>query len=168
MKPITFPAALCGPVRGALNGEQQQLVNQINATIEQIKTRNGARLDGLEETVQNLIEGMNGIEARACLNTGGSSIIPVEPEYTSAFASYFRRGDGEDTLREANAIGERATIRAAMSVGSDSDGGYLAPVEWDRKINQAQIATSPMRRLAKVVSTSVGAFSTLWNDALWG
>jgi HK97 family phage major capsid protein len=44
----------------------------------------------------------------------------------------------------------------------------LAPVEWDRKISEAQRANSPMRRLATVRQTSVGAYTTLWNNDQWG
>ena len=55
-----------------------------------------------------------------------------------------------------------------MSVGTADAGGYLAPVEWDRKIGQALIATSPMRRLATVQTTTVGAYTTIWSDRVWG
>ena len=55
-----------------------------------------------------------------------------------------------------------------MSVGSNTDGGYLAPVEWDRKLHEAQRATSPMRRIATVQPTGVGAYTTLWNNDQWG
>lgn len=55
-----------------------------------------------------------------------------------------------------------------MSVGTSSDGGYLAPVEWDRQVRKAQTLVSPMRRLATVITTGVGAFSTVWSDNAWG
>lgn len=55
-----------------------------------------------------------------------------------------------------------------MSVGDNSAGGYLAPVEWDRQILQQQRTTSPMRRIAKVMSTSAGAYTSLWNNDQWG
>ena len=171
MKPMQFPRALRGPVRAET---QEQLLAQISGAVGDLSTKLKARLSGCEETVQNLVDSMTSmqrsVDANLIGSPGASVILSAEPEYTSAFDSYFRKGDGssEAELNAANAIGDRAAIRAAMSVGSDSDGGYLAPVELDRKINQAQVATSPMRRLAKVVSTSVGAYSTLWNDNQWG
>ncbi len=164
MNHINLPRALRGAVRA---DQSTDLYNQIQATLTDMRTQNGARLDGLEETVQNLIGNVNGMESRSFLNSSGT-IVPVDAAYTNTFATYFRRGDGEEALREANAIGERATIQAAMSVGDNSAGGYLAPVEWDRRINQAQVATSPMRRLATVQNSSVGAYSTLWNNDQWG
>ncbi len=172
MQHFNLPRALRGAVRA--DGGDNALFAQIQSTLGDIRNQTDTRLSGMEETVGNLTASLGAIQQQ--VDNGGSfanssqTILPVEPEYSSAFASYFRRGESgaESTLRDANAIGERATIQAAMSVGDNSSGGYLAPVEWDRRINQAQVATSPMRRLAKVVPTSVGAYSTLWNDAQWG
>ncbi|OHT22185.1 Phage capsid family protein [Sphingomonas haloaromaticamans] len=94
-----------------------------------------------------------------------------DPEYRQAFASYARRGamDAEATLRDANADGtDRGRIRAAMSEGDNSAGGYMAPVEWDRRVRKAQRSFSPMRRLAQIVTTGVNGYSTLWNSEQWG
>lgn len=171
MKPMQFPRALRGPVRAET---QEQLLAQMNAAVGDLSTKLKARLSGCEETVQNLVDSMSSMQRSVDSNLigspGASAVTPMDSDYSRAFANYFRKGDSsaEEEVRAANAVGDRAAIRAAMSVGSDSDGGYLAPVEWDRNINQAQVATSPMRRLAKVVPTSVGAFSTLWNNDQWG
>ncbi|MXP48430.1 phage major capsid protein [Altererythrobacter luteolus] len=172
MQHINIPRALRGAVRA--EGGEAALFAQIQSTLGDIRSQTDSRLAGIEETVCNLTTSMGDMqrqfEGGGGFSNSNPTILPVEPEYSSAFASYFRRGDNgaEAKLSEANAIGERATIQAAMSVGDNSSGGYLAPVEWDRRINQAQVAASPMRRLAKVVPTSVGAYSTLWNDAQWG
>lgn len=124
-----------------------------------------------DETVGNLTESVAAMQNQ--LNAGGSAVfgasaLPTDPDYSRTFASYFRRGDGEESLRSANAVGERATIQAAMSVGDNSSGGYLAPVEWDRRISEALRAVSPMRRIANVQTTGVNAYSTLWNSDAWG
>ena len=94
----------------------------------------------------------------------GQEVLPVEPDYTSAFAGYMRGAEGEAHLRAANAIGERRMIQAAMSIGDNSAGGYLAPVEWDRRILSEQRVSSPFRRLATVQSVSVGGYTSLWSD----
>lgn len=159
---IQFPRALRHS-GGRVLAEQtpQQLFGDLRTAIDNIRS-------GQDERIANLESAMNSIGAG---NPNiGSPVIGslVDPEYSRTFASYFRKGEGDDVLRSANAIGERATIQAAMSVGDNSAGGYLAPVEWDRKISEAQRATSPMRRLATVQSTSVGAFTTLWNNDAWG
>lgn len=161
MKHTTFPRALVGAVRAET---PDQIAAQIRATLGDMNTNIRARIDGVEETVQNVIGILNGMEGITGPANTGSAIIPVDSEYTRLFASFVRRGDGEAQITEMQGAGERAAIQAALSVGSDTNGGYLAPVEWDRQISKAQVATSPMRRLAKVVTTSVGAFSTLWES----
>lgn len=127
----------------------------------------------VRETRESVVNLQAAMEAMQTQVNGGmvASLSPtpaIDPEYTRTFASYARKGDGVDLLKAANGIGERATVHAAMSVGSDTDGGYLAPVEWDRKLHERQRATSPMRRLATVQVTSVGAYTSLWNGDTWG
>ena len=161
MKHTTFPRAIVGAVRAET---PDQVAAQIRATLGDMSTTIRARIDGVEETVQNVIGILNGMEGIAGPANTGSAVIPVDNEYTRMFASFVRRGDNEGQLTEMQGAGDRATIQAALSVGSDTNGGYLAPVEWDRQISKAQVVTSPMRRLAKVVTTSVGAFSTLWES----
>ncbi len=166
MKADNFPIALQrtgGRVMAAAPQSAEAIFNEINSLLV-----TGFR-EG-RECADNLEAALQAVQSQ--VNAGGvsvvGSILPVEPEYTRAFASYFRRGDGEDVLKAANATGDRATVQAAMSIGDNSTGGYLAPVEWDRKLLEQQRATSPMRRLATVQPTTVGAFSTLWNSDTWG
>ena len=124
-----------------------------------------------DETLNNVVASMSEIQSQLNITSGigaGGFGIAGDPEYSSAFASHIRKGEGEELLRQANASGDRAAIQASMSVGDNSSGGYLAPVEWDRKISEAQRATSPMRQLATVVQSGVGAYSTLWNNDQWG
>jgi HK97 family phage major capsid protein len=167
--PARFPKAMLAAgqkgfgIRAAAPTSLDGMFNELNSLLR----------DGFTERdqhISNLEAGLQGIQNQ--INAGGGSVVgsilPVEPEYTRAFASYFRRGDGESVLKAANATGDRATVQAAMSIGDNSTGGYLAPVEWDRKLLEQQRATSPMRRLATVQPTTVGAFSTLWNSDTWG
>lgn len=157
-------------LRGAVMAQEtpEQIAAQIRATLGDMNTNIRARIDGVEETVQNLIGNINGMEGRLAPANVGGSVVPVEPEYTSTFASYMRAGDGESALREANATGDRRLILASMSVGDNSAGGYLAPQEWDRRILTAARAVSPMRRLAAVQSISAGGYTTLWSDEAVG
>ncbi len=165
MKHVTFPRALSGTVFAAPRGGDDA------STLNEISTAVRGFMDRSQSTIDNVVASMEAMQRQIETGTGisGSNTpLPVEPEYTRAFASYFRKGEGDDFLRAANAAGERATIQAAMSVGDNSSGGYLAPVEWDRKIAEAQRATSPMRRLATVQVTGVGAYTTMWNNDQWG
>ncbi|BDI61804.1 phage major capsid protein [Qipengyuania nanhaisediminis] len=150
------------PVRAEGFGEHQRLFNEIQSTLGDIRSKTNGRLDAVEETNRNLIDSLNRIEAAGGFAPSGGSIVPDEPDYTRTFASFLRSGRGEEQLSELQGQGERASIQAALSVGSDQNGGYLAPTEWDRAVSKAQVVTSPMRRLARVMTTTVGAFSTLW------
>lgn len=141
----------------------ETMFNQINSLLHDGFSARDQQINNLQAAFQSIQDQVN-----AGGHIVAGSPMPVEPDYTRAFASYFRRGDGEDFLKTANATGDRATVQAAMSIGDNSTGGYLAPVEWDRKLLERQRATSPMRRLATVQPTTVGAFSTLWNSDNWG
>lgn len=186
MKHSAFPRALRGSVfatpRALTNAVQasgqragdtpQELFSQLNATLGQLGDKHTREIGDVREHVENLSASVSAVQEQ--INGGGGfantspSIIPADRDYTDTFASFVRKGDGEQRLTELNGAGERATIQAALSVGTDSQGGFLAPVEWDRKVAQQQVATSPMRRLARVQTTSVGAFTTVWNGNEWG
>lgn len=155
---IIMPRAIAGSIRAE---ERPEVVfRQLRDGIDAFKSEHNARLDNMESALNTI-----GAQVPQVPSAFGP---PADREYSNTFASYFRKGDGDDILRAANATGQRATIQAAMSVGDNSSGGYLAPVEWDRQIAEAQRATSPMRRLASVMATSVGAYTTLWNTDAFG
>jgi HK97 family phage major capsid protein len=159
---LNIPRALCGSVRAADTPEA--LFRNLQAAITGRFAEQGEHITNIAAALETI----NSRVGAGALGLSGASLLPVDAEYTQTFASYFRSGAGENFLREANASGERATVHAAMSVGSASDGGYLAPVEWDRRLQERQRATSPMRRLALVRPTTVGAYTTLWNLDTWG
>lgn len=156
---ISLPRALShGGFRVRAEQDPRQLFAALQSTIE-------GRFEDYNDQLRNMETALNAISAG---QAASAPPIAADPEYSRTFASYFRKGDGEDFLRNANATGERAAVHASMSVGTAADGGYLAPTEWDRSIIEAQRATSPMRRLATVQPTSVGAYTKLWNTDTWG
>lgn len=61
-------------------------------------------------------------------------------------------------------------IKAAMSVGSDPDGGYWVPPTMSNDIKQRLFETSPMRQLASVITITTDSikFPTDTNDATSG
>jgi HK97 family phage major capsid protein len=64
-------------------------------------------------------------------------------EYTRAFWKHMRnRGDFE--------------VRNALTIGTDSEGGYLVPDEFERTLIEALEEENIMRQLAKVITTSSG------------
>lgn len=155
------PRAIVGGLRGIrAEGNAATIIAQLTKAFGDFKADHNAAIAELNERIA-----VGNLGAAAA-----GAFRPDDPDYSAAFASYFRNGGDalEAQIREMNATGRRAQIQAAMSVGTADSGGYLAPTEWDRRISQAQVATSPMRRLATVQSTTVGAYTTLWNDNVWG
>jgi HK97 family phage major capsid protein len=75
----------------------------------------------------------------------GSNGAPVQNEYQKAFSAFARKGD----------------IQAALSTGSDPDGGYSVPIEVDRAILNLAINDVPMRRLATVMSGTTPNYTKL-------
>lgn len=80
-----------------------------------------------------------------------------DPEYTAAFKAHMRKGDRADP-----------EFQAAMSKGTDADGGYLAPIEWDRTIGEKLKKISPMRRESRVITISVAGFKKHFSDRAVG
>jgi HK97 family phage major capsid protein len=159
------PRAVSGLLGVRAAAEPKDVIARVSEAFEDFKRRHNDRLNSVEAAVDDI-----GARHASHLLNGGAGRLrePDDPEYTAVFASYFRSGSKEVDLREANAEGQRAQIQASMSSGDSSSGGYLAPTEWDRMIRKAQAAKSPMRRLADVKVTGVNAYSTVWNNELWG
>ena len=154
---LTPPRAMIGAPRAETEAD---MIRQLSGAFADFKAQHQAEIRDIEASLVERIA------------VSGSSAprdaMPTDPDYTRAFSSYFRKGDNEEPLREANASGQRLAIQNAMSVGTNSDGGYLAPVEWDRRIQQKLRDASPMRSICQVQTTSNGGYSTLWNNDAWG
>ncbi len=80
------------------------------------------------------------------------------PAQISAFKTFMRAGD----------IGMPAEVYAALSKTTDAEGGYFAPVEWDRTIVNKLKQISKIRENARVISISVAGFRKLYNDRAVG
>lgn len=162
---IKAPRAVGGRVFAhAQETTAREMISQVNAALGEFKAR-------YERNTQAAIDDINArISAGIAPGAGNDyqTLTPPDPQYSGLFASWFRKGDQESDLKAANASGDRQAIQAAMQSGSDSAGGYLAPVEWDRRVNKALTPVSPMRRLARVIPTTVRAYSTLYSKDGWG
>jgi HK97 family phage major capsid protein len=158
-----YPRAVLSRVYG--NQTPQLILAQIQAAQVENKEAIDGRINSLETNMQRAIDDLN---AKAAGGNLGAVLAAEDPQYSKLFASWARGGQGEHEVKAANMTGERSQIKAAMNSGTAGDGGYLAPTEWDRQIQKALRAVSPMRRIATVKATSVGAYSTLWNTTGFG
>ena len=86
--------------------------------------------------------------AAAQMGAGTDGKKVKDAEYTGAFSSHMKRGE----------------VNAALNKGVASEGGYLAPTEWDRTITDRLISVSPMRAIAAVQKISTAGFTKLFNN----
>ncbi len=130
---------------------------------EQFKVANDARLDAIEkkrgdvlleekvDRIDRALSEQKSLIERAALagRRPGLAADPAVGEHKSAWNAYLRRGD----------ISALTTFESkALSVGSDPDGGYVAPPELDRMIESRLRQVSPMRGIATVRTTGANVF----------
>lgn len=157
------PVGVCGPVMAKTDTQAvQEAITAVNSAVERFKAEHNERVDAMQRTVDEIAMG------RAAGSGSMDTLTEQDPDYSRTFASWFRKGDQENDLKAANATGTRQAVQAAMSGGVDDAGGYLAPVEWDRRVNKALVPISPMRQVARVIPTTVRAYSTLYSADGWG
>lgn len=161
---LAKPRAIAGAVRADVS-DPKALVAQLNAAFEEFKKTQEESLKAkaddalVTEKIDKINDAMSEIEAALAAKIEAAKIggapgdmEPTNPEYLSAFKAHMRKGD----------------VSAAMSVGSSPDGGYLAPVEWDRTITNKLKQRSPIRENAQVITISGTGFSRVYNDGVIG
>ncbi|MEO0671341.1 MAG: phage major capsid protein [Pseudomonadota bacterium] len=104
------------------------------------------RIDRALDEHKRAVDGLAQKSAR--LPIGSGSTVAVS-EHGAAFEGYVRKG-AESGLRDLEA--------KALSVGTDTDGGYLVPSETEGAINTAMRAMSPIRAIATVRQVSGSVF----------
>ncbi|WP_373994569.1 phage major capsid protein [Duganella sp. Leaf126] len=104
------------------------------------------RINADIEKLQAAVDDANLKIAAAQMNGGAAGL--KDKEYSEAFSAHFRKGD----------------VQAALNKGAAQEGGYLAPVEWDRSITDRMVVVSPMRALCAVQNISTNGFSKLFNN----
>lgn len=141
-------------------------VEQLNQAFATFKAEHSKQLDdvkkGQADALQALkVENINAHIAElqsavdaantkmAAIEMGGAGAGTVkDKEYTAAFSAHMKRGD----------------ISASLNKGTATEGGYLAPTEWDRTITDRLIKVSAFRALASTQTISGNAFTKLFNN----
>lgn len=150
---------------GPTNADVKALIDGVNQAFAQFKTEHTKQVDELKAGIQSSdqtakVEKISAhidqlqkeiedahvkIAAAQNVDPGGRKV--KDREYTNAFNAHFKKGE----------------IQAALNKGVDAEGGYLAPVEWDRTIGDKLVLVSPMRQIATVQRTSMPGFKKLFN-----
>lgn len=158
------PRALIGSVRAEAS-DPKALVAQLNGAFDEFKKAHEEQLkskvddvllnekvDTINATISDIEKALNEKIAAAAIANVPGDMQPTNPEYVSAFKAHMRKGE----------------VQAALTVGTDSEGGYLAPVEWDRTITNAIRDVSPIRANAQVIQISGRGFSRVYSDGVVG
>jgi len=148
------------------NAEARALTAEVLAAFEALKAANDARIDEIEKRgaadpvldaklkkiEQSLDRQRTAVERLALEQSRppiGDDPRRTDPEHKSAWGAYLRKGDDSGIAR---------LDLKSVNVGTEAQGGYVAPPELDRLIEQRLTASSPMRQIATVRQTSATVF----------
>ncbi|QTC88182.1 phage major capsid protein [Brevundimonas pondensis] len=167
------PRALCGAVRAEgpiSSSDVKAAIEKVNAAFEEFKKTNddnskkadtvlSEKLDKINAAIdegQKVIDDHAKQIAALKLNGAGDDNVIGEikrdPEYVGAFRAHMRKGE----------------VQAALNKGADAEGGFLAPVEWDRTITGKLKESSPVRENATVMTISTAGFRKVFTDRAVG
>ena len=154
-------------VRADAGGDPKAIFAELQTAFQAFKTEHSEQLSevkkGLDDVVKaekvdrinadvgklqsSLDKAMQDISALKVGAGSGTGATLHDAEYTDAFRSHFRSG----------------SVQASLNKGADAEGGYLAPVEWDRTITDKLVQVSAMRQIASVQQISGQGFKKLFN-----
>ncbi len=148
------------------NADVKALIEALNKGFEDFKAAHTKQLEeirkGSEDAIRAFeVEKINSkigelqaavddanLKLAAAKTAGGANAAQLaDPDYSGAFLAHFRKGE----------------VQAALNKGAADEGGYLAPVEWDRTITDKLTILSDMRSLATVQPCSGAGITKLFN-----
>jgi HK97 family phage major capsid protein len=150
----------------------QQSVEEFKATLDEklkgkadvVLNEKVDRIDAAIANFQGIIDEVNARLAAAQAGAGQRPQSPEDRQYAQDFQSWFMSGDNASAVQAA----QRTGVRAALSEGTGTAGGYLVPIEWDRTVIDRLKLVSPIRAIAQVISTKKRGFIKLLNDRAVG
>ena len=160
------PAALHARPRADAS-DPKALIEQLNVAFAEFKAKHEQELSArvsdtvLTEHVDRINADISRIETAldkamtdlAASQLGGGEQVR-DPEYTEQFNAYFRSGVETQRLNDVK----------AQATKTDGEGGFLAPVEWDRTIGQKLKQISRIREESSVQVISNAGFSKVFSD----
>lgn len=152
----TFKAENDAALKGKADVVAAEKVDRINAALDEQKTG----ISALEKDIDRIAKAVAALEING--GAGGADAPSAELQaYSKAFNSYFRRGDkavegGELALRDLE-------VKAALTVGSEPDGGYTVMPEMETAIDEVVKEISLLRNLATVRSIGTSEYKKLVN-----
>ncbi|MCX5518456.1 phage major capsid protein [Kaistia defluvii] len=146
---VNDPKKMLAELHSAFEAFKAENDKALKAKVDDVvMTEKIGRIDAAVDGFQKIIDDLNAKIAAQAAGGGVIGDIPPDPEYLAAFKAHMRKG----------------TVEAALTKGTDADGGYLAPVEWDRSITGKLKQVSPIRANARVISITAAGFKKLFTD----
>ena len=153
------PKALIASLQSAFNEFKDKNDQAMKAKADDtILTEQIGKINASIDNIDKALADQASKIAAASLGTPGD-MKPTDPGYLADFKAHMRKGVESAHLTEVN---------AAMSVGTDAAGGFLAPVEWDRTTTNKLKQRSPIRENATVITISGPGFTKVYNDGVIG
>lgn len=131
----------------AFKDTQAEKDSEVKAKFDDVVTTE--KFDRINSSVGELQAAIDDANAKiAAMSLSGTGPDAVaDKEYSDAFRAHFRKGE----------------VQASLNKGADDEGGYLAPVEWDRTITDKLVEVSNMRAISSVQTISKAGFKKLFN-----
>ncbi|MFC3693116.1 phage major capsid protein [Chenggangzhangella methanolivorans] len=164
------PRALAHAIVRADMSDPKKVIAELQVAFEEFKSEHdkslkakvddvviNEKVDRINAVISDLQKACDDLALKiAAEKAGPGSIIgdlpPTSPEAVSAFKAHMRKGE----------------VSAALTKSSDAEGGYLAPIEWDRTITSKLKRISKIREFARVVSITGAGFKKYFNDRAVG
>ena len=132
--------------------EVQKIISTIGDNFNLYKGKVETRFESFDREIEAISKQLEAIETAVAVRQfpgGGSSRtdLAAAREHEKAFLAWARKGGNESALRDLE-------VQASMSTLSDPDGGFLVPVEMEKKIERLATDAVAMRRLANVKTTT--------------
>ena len=151
-------------------------VNNLTKGYEDFKKENDAKLAEIaktgkldplvEEKVNKASDAVGALQkqldeitkqlARPQLGPDGKVVDPEREAHRKHFGDYFRKGVESAELKEFEQ-------KNYLNIGTASEGGYTAPQEVDRQVASILKEVSPMRQVARVITTGAPSYRKLVN-----
>lgn len=127
-----------------LTAEENEQFNAMNADIDSLKER-ADRLDRMA-AVSSDLDDIRGSSPRPVVDpVNGAAVRPLASEvYKAGFEEYARKGKNGLSFEVLN----------ALQVGTDSEGGYITPEEFETMLVEYLQDINPIRQFVSVVTTA--------------
>lgn len=127
-----------------------------------VSAEDAATYDKMEADVVNLGKEIERLERQAAIDAelSKATSTPITNQPNAEKSGEIKKGRATDEYKQAfwNSMRNKMSyeVQNALSIGTDSEGGYLVPDEYEKKLVQALEDEVFFRNLATVIKTSSG------------